>query len=107
LTEKELESIERKKFDIERLMIVKDVFVFCCYTGLAYVDVTNLTLDNIVTGIDGKDWIKISRQKTGIPVNMPILPVAKMIMNKYLNHYRSSNLETIFLFFQIKKLIAI
>jgi len=103
LTEKELESIEKKKFDIERLMIVKDVFIFCCYTGLAYVDVTNLTLDHIVTGIDGKDWIKISRQKTGIPVNMPILPVAKLIMNKYLNHYRSNKLETIFPVFSNQK----
>ena len=51
LTEKELKSIEKKNFDIERLMIVKDVFVFCCYTGLAYVDVTNLTPNNIVTGL--------------------------------------------------------
>ena len=103
LTEKELESIEKKNFDIERLMIVKDVFVFCCYTGLAYVDVTNLTPNNIVTGIDGREWIKISRQKTGIPVNMPILPVAKLIMNKYLNHHRSNKLETIFPVFSNQK----
>lgn len=103
LTEKELNAIQRKKFDMERLMIVKDVFVFCCYTGLTYVDVSNLTFDNIVTGIDGKDWIKISRQKTGIPVNMPILPLAKLIMNKYINHYRSTQLETIFPVFSNQK----
>lgn len=103
LTDKELKAIEIKEFDIERLMIVKDIFVFCCYTGLAYVDVANLTVDNIVTGIDGKDWIKISRQKTGIPVNMPILPTAKRIMCKYLNHRRSIELDTIFPVFSNQK----
>jgi hypothetical protein len=69
LTAAELKKIEVKKFSVERLQIVKDVFVFCCYTGLAYVDVMNLTENHIIKGIDEEDWIKTFRQKTNIPVN--------------------------------------
>ena len=55
LTASELRTIEKKHFDVERLNIVKDLFVFCCYTGLAFVDVGNLTETNIIEGIDGED----------------------------------------------------
>jgi site-specific recombinase XerD len=103
LTQFELDKLEKKSFDIERLTIVKDLFVFCCYTGLAYVDVMKLTTDHIVTGIDGEDWIKTVRQKTNIPVNTPILTQAKRIMEKYFNHYRSAKLDTIFPVFSNQK----
>ena len=83
LTEKELLVMEEKIFTIERLNMVKDLFVFCCYTGLAYVDVMNLTIDHIIIGIDGENWIKTFRQKTRIPVNNPILPKAQLIIGKY------------------------
>jgi len=103
LTQFELEKMEKKSFDIERLAIVRDLFVFCCYTGLAYVDVMKLTANHIVRGIDGEDWIKILRQKTNIPVNTPILPQAKQIIEKYQDHYRSAKLDTVFPVFSNQK----
>ena len=89
LTEKELKLIENKVLESEKLAKVRDIFIFCCYTGLAYVDVTKLNDENIITGIDGEDWIKISRQKTNISVNTPLLPKARQILFKYSNHGRS------------------
>ncbi|OFX18533.1 MAG: hypothetical protein A2033_02400 [Bacteroidetes bacterium GWA2_31_9] len=83
LTPEELLRIEEKTFRIERLEIVKDIFIFSCYTGLAYVDIFNLTDENILTGIDGEKWIKIKRQKTGTPSSVPLLPKALGIIEKY------------------------
>jgi len=62
---------------------VRDIFVFCCYTGLAYTDVQNLTGDNIQIGIDGSKWIFIERQKTGTDSKVPLLPIAEDILEKY------------------------
>lgn len=103
LTEAELKLIEKKEFAIDRLAIVKDVFIFCCYTGLAYVDVMNLSEENIIKGVNGEDWIKICRQKTHIPANVPLLPAAKNIVSKYINHYRAITLDTIFPVFSNQK----
>ncbi|MDB4903555.1 MAG: integrase [Mucilaginibacter sp.] len=103
LTAYELEAIEKKKLTLERLAIVRDVFVFSCYTGLAYVDVTNLKAVHIVQGLDGEAWIKIYRQKTKILVNVPLLPKAKELIVRYLNHYRSSELDVIFPVFSNQK----
>jgi len=86
LTKEELAMIGHKDFAIDRLNIVKDIFLFCCYTGLAYVDVSNLKRVNIVTGIDGIPWIMIQRQKTGTPSRIPLLRVPLGIMNKYRSH---------------------
>jgi len=99
----ELQAIEEKEFSIERLQIVKDLFVFCCYTGLAYVDLLNLTDKHIVQGTDNELWIKTHRQKTNIPVNTPILPKAVQIMEKYLNHHRSAKLDQLFPVFTNQK----
>lgn len=57
LTEQELHKILKKKFTCKRLEQVRDVFIFACFTGLAYIDVRNLTKDNIRTSFDGKPWI--------------------------------------------------
>ncbi|GAA4919821.1 site-specific integrase [Mucilaginibacter defluvii] len=103
LTSRELQLIEEKEFTIERLQIVKDIFVFCCYTGLAYVDVANLTESNVVNGIDGEEWIKTLRQKTTIPVNTPLLGVAKTIICKYRTHYRLTKLDRVFPLFSNQK----
>src|SRR3546814_21060702 len=78
--------IEEKDFPIERIQMVKDLFIFSCYTGLAYVDVSNLTPASIVTGPDGDQWISTSRKKTRIPVKVPLLPKALAIIEKYRNH---------------------
>ncbi|MBB6237797.1 site-specific recombinase XerD [Pedobacter sp. AK013] len=83
LTKSELERIERKDFKIERLQHVRDIFVFCCYTGLSYIDVKQLRTSDIATGVDGKLWVLTSREKTDINSNIPLLPDALNIINKY------------------------
>jgi len=83
LTTEELKRLENSDFKIERLNQIKDCFVFCCYTGLAFKEMANLKHNNIVLGIDGLDWIKIKRQKTNSVVSIPLLPKAKVIMEKY------------------------
>lgn len=85
LTQEELNLIENKKFSVQRLEKVKDVFLFSCYTGYAPVDAANLTSNNISS--DGKDnlWIMTNRAKTTIRANVPILPPTLAIINKYRN----------------------
>lgn len=89
LSEVELKAIEEKKFGIERLEMVRDMFVFCCYTGLSYVDVSNLEPAHIVTGADGDRWIRTCREKTLIPVIVPLLPKALAILDKYRDNERA------------------
>lgn len=86
LTEKEIETILNKRFVSERLELVRDIFIFSCFTGLAYIDVKQLTLDNISLGIDGDKWIFKNRQKTETASKIPLLPVAQEIINKYTEH---------------------
>jgi site-specific recombinase XerD len=83
LTREELTRVEDKQFGIDRLDQVRDVFVFCCYTGLSYVDVEKLTPKEIVKGLDGEYWITVDRTKTGSPSSVPILPKAHQIIHKY------------------------
>lgn len=82
----ELQAIENKDLSIQRLLHTRDLFVFACYTGLAYIDVYNLTPQSICLGIDGDYWIKTYRQKTDVPVMIPILPKAMDIIEKYKRH---------------------
>jgi len=91
LTQEELDGIDQKQFATDRLNLVKDIFVFCCYTGLAYVDVAKLRSNNITTGIDGEHWLSIERTKTGNPSNVPLLPSALSIIKKYQNHPEAVN----------------
>ncbi len=86
LTSNELASIEEKVFKSQRLQHVKDVFIFSCYTGLAYIDVYELTPDNLFLGDDGEFWINTFRHKTDIQVKVPILPQAMEILKKYKNY---------------------
>lgn len=90
LTQEELDRIRNKANMIERLEFVRDIFVFSCYTGLAYVDVSKLRRSQIVTGIDGEQWIMTTRQKTGSPTRLPLLPVALQIVDKYKDHPKCS-----------------
>ncbi|MEO8234594.1 MAG: site-specific integrase [Flavobacterium sp.] len=83
LTEKEIQSIIEKDFKTERLSLVRDIFLFSCFTGLAYIDVKNLTKSHISFGIDGEKWIFTHRQKTESASKIPILPVTQMIIDKY------------------------
>jgi integrase len=89
LSEVELKAIESKNLSIERLDMVRDMFVFSCYTGLSYVDMINLTPQHIIAGSDGDRWIRTCREKTLIPVNVPLLPQALNILDKYEGNIRS------------------
>lgn len=86
LTKAELQILADKKFSIQRLEEVRDIFLFCCYTGYAFIDVEKLTPGNLMRGIDGKLWIYTSRQKTGVAENVPLLIPALEIIKKYENH---------------------
>jgi site-specific recombinase XerD len=83
LSERELELIENTYFNSQRLERVKDIFIFSCYTGLSYIDVKQLTVHQIVKGIDNNYWIYTKREKTNEVVKIPILPKALAIIDKY------------------------
>jgi site-specific recombinase XerD len=91
LVEEELQIIADKEFQIERLNQVKDIFLFSCFTGLAYIDVKKLTKNNINIGIDGERWIFTNRQKTDTKSNIPLLPMAEAIIAKYKDHPQCIN----------------
>jgi site-specific recombinase XerD len=86
LTKEELSRIKEKEFSMERVGTVRDMFVFSCYTGLAYVDVCKLKRSELVKGIDGKLWIYTSRKKTDTLSRIPVLPAALAIIKAYENH---------------------
>ena len=83
LTKEELDSLINKEIDIPRLARVRVVFVFCCFTGLAYVDVASLVPTNIMQGNEGKLWIRKARTKTRNMCNIPLLSAAKKIIERY------------------------
>ncbi|PSL18805.1 site-specific integrase [Dyadobacter jiangsuensis] len=76
---------------IIKLRIVRDIFLFCCYNGLSYADVKNLSNSHIFSGFDGRRWITIKRQKTDVPSRIPLLPVPEAILKKYLGHVKCQN----------------
>jgi site-specific recombinase XerD len=86
LNQEELNKMAKKDFGNERLSQVRDIFLFSCYTGLAYADVQKLKRAEIFKGDDGEMWVIIKRQKTATPSRIPLLPVALNILNKYENH---------------------
>ena len=96
LSEAELSAIEKKNFTIERLSYIRDLFVFACYTGLSYIDVMNLTSNNIRKGINGMNWIITQRKKTLTPVRIPLLEQAQSLIDKYASNPRSQSKETLF-----------
>lgn len=89
LTDVELKKLEKHNFSQVRLQLVKDLFIFCCYTGLAYTEMSTLTTKNIEIGFDGKKWIHMTRKKTGGKISVPVLPKAKEILEKYNNELPS------------------
>ena len=86
LSKDELSELYHKEFEIERLDQVRDIFLFCCYTGLSYADIKKLTPAHISKGMDGENWIFVERTKTGSSSNVPLLPVASEILMKYQDH---------------------
>ena len=86
LSEADIDNMVNKEFVSERLELVRDIFVFSCFTGLAYIDVKQLTKNHISLGIDGDKWIFTTRQKTDTASKIPLLPMAQEIVDKYENH---------------------
>ena len=82
LTDEEILLIANKEIGIPRLELVRDIFIFSCFTGLAYIDVSNLTPDHIVT-LGDKQWIMTQRQKTSVETNILLLDIPKAIIDKY------------------------
>ncbi len=95
LTEDDLKKMMEKEFASKRLEQVRDIFVFACFTGLAYIDLANLRVDNIQKMFDGRLWIVTHRQKTNTKVTVPLLPPAIKILKKYEGKYIDGQLMPI------------
>jgi site-specific recombinase XerD len=106
LSENEVQEIINKDFGTDRLSLVRDIFLFSCFTGLAYIDVKNLTKSHISYGIDGEKWIFTHRQKTESASKIPILPVTQMIIEKYENHPQAINEDRLLPIFSNQKMNA-
>lgn len=96
LTKEEIQTIYEKEFASDRLIQVRDIFLFSCYTGLAYVDVKKLTKSNVNIGIDGDQWIFTHRQKTDTSTRVPLLPLAQELILKYEGHPECVNSNVLF-----------
>lgn len=83
LTQEEIDVIYHKDFLTDRLRQVRDIFIFMCYTGLSYIDVAQLTEDNIKNAFDGHQWVMTSRQKTNVPSNIRLLEIPMEIVERY------------------------
>lgn len=95
LSPEELQGLVNLEINWPRIDIVRDMFVFCCYTGLAYIDVQKLNPDNLVRNIDGDLWIEAKRTKTDAKFSIPLLPTALAILEKYKDHPKVVNGECV------------
>ncbi len=86
LTMDELQLMMKKNFAVERLSVVRDTFMFCCFTGLAFVDASSLRPEHVACDNNGSLWIRKPRQKTGVMSNIPLLGTPRQILEKYSNH---------------------
>jgi integrase len=86
LSETELTNMKDKVIGIPRLDEVKDVFLFCCFSGYSFADVERISNNDLERGIDGDFWIFTERKKTGVTSNVPLLPEAHEIIKKYEDH---------------------
>ncbi|BBE19914.1 transposase [Aquipluma nitroreducens] len=91
LSMEELQRLEDKNIQIERLSVVRDIFIFACYTGLSFSDIAKLSRTHLQHGADGKEWIIIDRSKTNNRCRIPILPKAREILNRYEDYPKISN----------------
>ncbi|MDT0688724.1 site-specific integrase [Salegentibacter sp. F188] len=91
LNEDEVKALVEKELHFDRLRVVRDLFVFSCYTGLAYGDVEKLTENDITKGLDGGKWIRTKRKKTKSLSSIPLLPIAEEIIERYKDYPRVKN----------------
>ncbi len=103
LTSDELKTLQGKTFKIDRLNLVKDVFLFQCYTGLSFTDMAKLTGADVTSGIDKGRWIIIQRTKTGVRSAIPLLPPALEIILKYNPEYSTRLSEMLLPMYSIQK----
>ncbi len=96
LTEQELIKLENFSFTQERLSTIRDMFIFCCYTGLAYNEMSNLRKEHIIKGFDGQYWIKMIREKTGREISVPLLSKSAKIIEKFSNEQDDMRLLPVF-----------
>lgn len=87
LEDDELNRLMNKEIENKRLSLIRDLFVFSCFTGLAYIDLANLKGENIVT-LNGVEWIKGRRIKTGTLINVVLLDIPKRLILKYTDDKR-------------------
>lgn len=92
LSADELSKILSLEIPNPRLYKIRDMFIFQCYTGVAFIDLMNLTRENVIKGIDGEDWLILYRKKTNSRSTIPLLPIALKLINKY----HSDNRDTLF-----------
>lgn len=83
LTREELQRLMTTPLPSSRLYLVRDLFLFSCYTGISYGDLCRLTAANLETAEDGTTWIKAAREKTGVSFEIPLLDLPLRIINKY------------------------
>ena len=83
LSREELDILMNKEFAIKRLEQVRDIFVFCCFTALAFVDVQQLSREHLIKDNNGALWIRKARQKTNQMCNIPVLSIPQRILGKY------------------------
>ena len=86
----ELQKLENHYFEIKRVQQIKDLFIFCCYTGLGFTEMINLKTSDIVKGFDGELWLDIRRNKTQKSYRVPLLQQAKNILEFYQNESREA-----------------
>lgn len=91
LSESELRAVMNVYVPNYKTAIVKDIFVFCCFTGLSYADVKKLAHADIHTDERGDMWIIDKRQKTGTQFRVKLLPVAKELVKRYARLYLPDN----------------
>ena len=83
LSKEEINLLIKGTFKKPSYTLIRDLFIFCTFTGLSWTDMANLTKENLQTSFDGHLWIKTNRQKTGTESNIRLLDVAKHIIEKY------------------------
>ncbi|SEO98370.1 Site-specific recombinase XerD [Mucilaginibacter gossypiicola] len=96
LEQDDLKRIAEKNFSSARLEQIRDIFLFSCYTGLAYIDIKNLHREHLTNRYDGEIWIMTNRQKTDIPTRVPLLPQAIELIRKYEYHPKCANTGLLF-----------
>ncbi|MBK5722091.1 site-specific integrase [Dysgonomonas sp. Marseille-P4677] len=83
LLDYEIQKLLNGKFSKKELEEVRDIFIFQCFTGVSYIDVSNLTEDNIILDNLGQKWLQLNRQKSNIQANIPLLSIPLSILKKY------------------------